>query len=156
VFLRDLLETVPAPPVAWRKLSRSMRLCGDSAHKRCRSDRLALKRIDSCAGDELAWRAQQHRRGRRGSFAVSSRAACGEQIKQVASGRFGVTADYLVHAQELEIKMAQGSKPGEGGQLPARKVTEYIGAAFGMRRRHAADFRRLRTMIFTASRIWRS
>ena len=48
------------------------------------------------------------------------------KIKQVASGRFGVTADYLVHAQELEIKMAQGSKPGEGGQLPARKVTEYI------------------------------
>src|SRR5260370_41717065 len=48
------------------------------------------------------------------------------KIKQVASGRFGVTADYLVHAQELEIKMAKGSKPGEGGQLPARKVTEYI------------------------------
>jgi glutamate synthase domain-containing protein 3 len=48
------------------------------------------------------------------------------KIKQVASGRFGVTADYLVHAQELEIKMAQGSKPGEGGQLPAKKVTEYI------------------------------
>jgi glutamate synthase domain-containing protein 3 len=48
------------------------------------------------------------------------------KIKQVASGRFGVTADYLVHAEELEIKMAQGSKPGEGGQLPARKVTEYI------------------------------
>src|SRR4029077_15811288 len=43
-----------------------------------------------------------------------------------ASARFGVTTDYLVHAQELEIKMAQGSKPGEGGQLPARKVTEYI------------------------------
>src|SRR5260370_7754183 len=48
------------------------------------------------------------------------------KIKQVASGRFGVTADYLVHAQELEIKMAQGSKPGEGGQLPPRKDTEYI------------------------------
>jgi glutamate synthase domain-containing protein 3 len=48
------------------------------------------------------------------------------KIKQVASGRFGVTSDYLVHAQELEIKMAQGSKPGEGGQLPARKVTPYI------------------------------
>src|ERR1700722_6777409 len=46
--------------------------------------------------------------------------------KQVASGRFGVTAEYLVRAEELEIKMAQGSKPGEGGQLPARKVTEYI------------------------------
>jgi len=48
------------------------------------------------------------------------------RIKQVASARFGVTVDYLVHAQEIEIKMAQGSKPGEGGQLPATKVTPYI------------------------------
>jgi glutamate synthase (ferredoxin) len=48
------------------------------------------------------------------------------KVKQVASARFGVTAEYLVRADELEIKMAQGSKPGEGGQLPARKVTEYI------------------------------
>jgi glutamate synthase (ferredoxin) len=43
-------------------------------------------------------------------------------IKQVASGRFGVTSHYLVNAQEIQIKMAQGAKPGEGGQLPARKV----------------------------------
>ena len=43
-------------------------------------------------------------------------------IKQVASGRFGVTSNYLVHARELQIKMAQGAKPGEGGQLPGRKV----------------------------------
>ena len=43
-------------------------------------------------------------------------------IKQVASGRFGVTSNYLVHAKELQIKMAQGAKPGEGGQLPAHKV----------------------------------
>ncbi len=48
------------------------------------------------------------------------------KIKQVASARFGVTAEYLAHADELEIKMAQGSKPGEGGQLPAHKVTELI------------------------------
>ncbi|HMK30999.1 MAG TPA: glutamate synthase large subunit, partial [Terriglobales bacterium] len=54
------------------------------------------------------------------------------RVKQVASGRFGVTADYLVHADELEIKMAQGSKPGEGGQLPGFKVTPYIA-----RMRHA-------------------
>ena len=47
-------------------------------------------------------------------------------IKQVASGRFGVTSDYLVHAQELQIKMAQGAKPGEGGQLPGRKVYPWI------------------------------
>ena len=43
-------------------------------------------------------------------------------IKQVASGRFGVTSHYLVNAQELQIKMAQGAKPGEGGQLPGAKV----------------------------------
>ena len=47
-------------------------------------------------------------------------------IKQVASGRFGVTAHYLVNADELQIKMAQGAKPGEGGQLPGHKVDEYI------------------------------
>ncbi len=48
------------------------------------------------------------------------------KIKQVASGRFGVTAEYLAQAEELEIKIAQGSKPGEGGQLPGYKVSELI------------------------------
>ncbi|QPH55772.1 glutamate synthase large subunit [Pontivivens ytuae] len=48
------------------------------------------------------------------------------KIKQVASGRFGVTAEYLNNCQELEIKVAQGAKPGEGGQLPGFKVTEMI------------------------------
>jgi glutamate synthase domain-containing protein 2/glutamate synthase domain-containing protein 1/glutamate synthase domain-containing protein 3 len=47
-------------------------------------------------------------------------------IKQVASGRFGVTIDYLVNADQLQIKMAQGAKPGEGGQLPGQKVDDYI------------------------------
>jgi glutamate synthase domain-containing protein 2/glutamate synthase domain-containing protein 3 len=47
-------------------------------------------------------------------------------IKQVASGRFGVTIHYLVNADQLQIKMAQGAKPGEGGQLPGHKVDEYI------------------------------
>ncbi len=71
---------------------------------------------------------------------LGGRSACGEggedpvrfgternsAVKQVASGRFGVTPAYLASALELQIKMAQGSKPGEGGQIPARKVTEYI------------------------------
>ena len=48
------------------------------------------------------------------------------KIKQVASGRFGVTAEYLASAEQIQIKMAQGAKPGEGGQLPGRKVSEYI------------------------------
>ncbi len=54
-------------------------------------------------------------------------------IKQVASARFGVTAEYLNHCQEIEIKIAQGAKPGEGGQLPGFKVTEFIA-----RMRHAS------------------
>ena len=48
------------------------------------------------------------------------------KIKQVASGRFGVTAEYLLQCEELEIKVAQGAKPGEGGQLPGTKVTDLI------------------------------
>ncbi len=48
------------------------------------------------------------------------------RIKQIASGRFGVTPSYLAHAEELQIKMAQGAKPGEGGQLPGHKVTDEI------------------------------
>jgi glutamate synthase (NADPH/NADH) large chain/glutamate synthase (ferredoxin) len=49
------------------------------------------------------------------------------KIKQVASGRFGVTAEYLQSADQVQIKMAQGAKPGEGGQLPGGKVSDYIG-----------------------------
>ncbi len=49
------------------------------------------------------------------------------RIKQVASGRFGVTAGYLRSAEQIQIKMAQGAKPGEGGQLPGSKVSDYIG-----------------------------
>ncbi len=49
------------------------------------------------------------------------------RIKQVASGRFGVTAEYLNSADQIQIKMAQGAKPGEGGQLPGGKVSDYIG-----------------------------
>ena len=47
-------------------------------------------------------------------------------IKQVASGRFGVTTEYLVNADEIQIKVAQGAKPGEGGQLPGYKVNDII------------------------------
>ena len=48
------------------------------------------------------------------------------KTKQIASGRFGVTAEYLVNAEEIQIKVAQGAKPGEGGQLPGFKVNEII------------------------------
>ncbi|TAN56316.1 MAG: glutamate synthase subunit alpha, partial [Betaproteobacteria bacterium] len=59
-------------------------------------------------------------------FALAEGDTLKSKIKQVASGRFGVTAEYLASAEQIQIKMAQGAKPGEGGQLPGRKVSEYI------------------------------
>ncbi len=60
------------------------------------------------------------------AMAVETPLLKNNKIKQVASGRFGVTAEYLSHADELEIKVAQGAKPGEGGQLPGHKVSGLI------------------------------
>ncbi|WP_263372457.1 glutamate synthase-related protein [Granulicella cerasi] len=58
--------------------------------------------------------------------AVHTGVSLNNRIKQIASGRFGVTAEYLAHAEEIEIKVAQGAKPGEGGQLPGHKVSGLI------------------------------
>jgi glutamate synthase (NADPH/NADH) len=58
-------------------------------------------------------------------------------IKQIASGRFGVTASYLTNADELQIKIAQGAKPGEGGELPGGKVQGDIAVRPGRRAGHA-------------------
>ncbi len=60
-------------------------------------------------------------------YALKAGDSLRSKIKQVASGRFGVTTEYLVSADQIQIKMAQGAKPGEGGQLPGGKVSEYIG-----------------------------
>jgi glutamate synthase (NADPH/NADH) large chain/glutamate synthase (ferredoxin) len=127
VFLRDLLETVATSPIPVEEVepveeivkhfstqAMSLGSLGREAHKTLA---LAMNQLGGRSNtgeggeDPDLYRLEQH---------------AANKIKQVASGRFGVTAEYLVHAQELEIKMAQGSKPGEGGQLPAKKVTEYI------------------------------
>jgi glutamate synthase (NADPH/NADH) large chain len=60
-------------------------------------------------------------------YAMQAGDSLRSRIKQVASGRFGVTTEYLVSADQIQIKMAQGAKPGEGGQLPGGKVSQYIG-----------------------------
>ncbi len=60
-------------------------------------------------------------------YALNAGDSMRSKIKQVASGRFGVTAEYLSSADQIQIKMAQGAKPGEGGQLPGGKVSDYIG-----------------------------
>jgi glutamate synthase domain-containing protein 2/glutamate synthase domain-containing protein 3 len=127
VFLRDLLETVPATPVAVEEVEPV-----DSIVRRFSTQAMSLGSLSleahrtlALAMNSLGGRSNTGEGGEDPSLYRSEPQAA-NKIKQVASGRFGVTADYLVHAQELEIKMAQGSKPGEGGQLPARKVTEYI------------------------------
>src|SRR6266567_3585488 len=127
VFLRDLLDTVPDTAVALDEVEPL-----ESIVKRFSTQAMSLGSLSPEAHRTLALAMNQlggrSNTGEGGEDPNTYRfePAAANKIKQVASARFGVTADYLVHAEELEIKMAQGSKPGEGGQLPAKKVSEYI------------------------------
>jgi len=127
VFLRDLLETVPAPPVAVEEVEPVESIVRRFSTQAMSLGSLSLEahRTLAMAMNSLGGRSNTGEGGEDPSVYRNEPHAA-NKIKQVASARFGVTTDYLVHAQELEIKIAQGSKPGEGGQLPARKVTEYI------------------------------
>ena len=127
VFLRDLLETVPSPSVGVDEVEPVDAIVRRFSTQAMSLGSLSLEahRTLALAMNSLGGRSNTGEGGEDPSLYRREPNAA-NKIKQVASGRFGVTADYLVHAQELEIKMAQGSKPGEGGQLPARKVTEYI------------------------------
>ena len=134
ISLRDLLEIKPVgPPVPVEEVepaseivkrfnggSMSFGALSIEAHE---AIAVAFNRIGSKSGSgeggEDPRRFRELRDGDR----------TGSKMKQVASGRFGVTPEYLAMAEVLEIKMAQGSKPGEGGQLPGHKVTEIIARA---------------------------
>jgi glutamate synthase (ferredoxin) len=125
-FLRDLLEMVPDQPLLLEDVEPL-----ESVLARFSTQAMSLGSLSpeahktlSIAMNRLGGRSNTGEGGEDSDVYLVDGAA--NKIKQVASGRFGVTAEYLVRAEELEIKMAQGSKPGEGGQLPARKVTEYI------------------------------
>jgi glutamate synthase (ferredoxin) len=125
-FLRDLLEMVPEQPLPLDEIEPI-----ESILARFSTQAMSLGSLSPEAHKTLA--VAMNRLGGRSNTGEGGEDSdlyqipgSSNKIKQVASGRFGVTADYLVRAEELEIKMAQGSKPGEGGQLPARKVTEYI------------------------------
>jgi len=134
VAVRDLLEIAPRPP-----LDRNLVEGEDEILRRFSTQAMSLGAISPEAHQALA--IAMNRLGARSNtgeggedpalYSVQPEAA--NKVKQIASGRFGVTAQYLVNGEEIEIKMAQGSKPGEGGQLPASKVSPYIA-----RLRHAA------------------
>ena len=131
IALRDLLEIVPAgPPIPLEDVEPSSEIV-----KRFATGAMSLGAISTEAHETLAI-AMNRIGGRSNSgeggedLARSIPDADGSlrrsAIKQVASGRFGVTTPYLVDADQLQIKMAQGAKPGEGGQLPGHKVDDVI------------------------------
>jgi glutamate synthase (ferredoxin) len=125
-FLRDLLEMVPEQPLPLEEIEPL-----NSILARFSTQAMSLGSLSpeahktlSIAMNQIGGRSNTGEGGEDSDLYQDP--GTSSKVKQVASGRFGVTAEYLVRAEELEIKMAQGSKPGEGGQLPARKVTEYI------------------------------
>ncbi|MFI5004886.1 MAG: glutamate synthase central domain-containing protein, partial [Solirubrobacterales bacterium] len=116
-----LEEVEPAKEIVRRFCTGAMSL-GSISREAHETLAIAMNRLggrsNSGVGGEEPTRFESDPNGVRGRSA----------IKQVASGRFGVTIHYLVNADELQIKMAQGAKPGEGGQLPGHKVDKYIGS----------------------------
>ncbi|MGA8216086.1 MAG: glutamate synthase large subunit, partial [Candidatus Sulfotelmatobacter sp.] len=127
VAVRDLLEIRPAQPLPLDEVESEVSLLS-----RFSTQAMSLGAISPEAHQTLA--VAMNRMGGRSNTGEGGedpsiyydRLEANNRVKQVASARFGVTAEYLVHADEIEIKMAQGSKPGEGGQLPSAKVTPYI------------------------------
>jgi glutamate synthase domain-containing protein 2/glutamate synthase domain-containing protein 3 len=127
VAIRDLLEIAPSIPLALQEVEPEA-----SILRRFGTQAMSLGAISPETHRTLA--IAMNRLGARSNTGeggedpevYGERSEANNRVKQVASARFGVTAEYLVHADELEIKIAQGAKPGEGGQLPAAKVTAYI------------------------------
>jgi glutamate synthase (ferredoxin) len=126
IFLRDLLEMMPEQAVPVEEVESAASLL-----QRFSTQAMSLGSLSpeahktlALAMNEIGGRSNTGEGGE--DSALYQQTGAANKIKQVASGRFGVTAEYLTRAEELEIKMAQGSKPGEGGQLPSHKVTQYI------------------------------
>ena len=130
--LRDLIEFRPGTPIAAEEVEPAERLLarfctsgmslGALSKKAHETLAIAMNRLGGRSNSGEGGEDNRRFKRRPGGDLANSR------IKQVASARFGVTPEYLVSADELEIKIAQGSKPGEGGQLPGHKVTGEIAA----------------------------
>ena len=124
--IRDLLEFLPAlPPIALEEVEPV-----EAITKRFSTGAISHGAIGAEAHETLAVALNsiggKANTGEGGEDPSRYRTDRNCKIKQVASGRFGVTPEYAIFAEELQIKMAQGSKPGEGGQLPGHKVTDEI------------------------------
>src|SRR5437588_9585605 len=127
LVIRDLLEVTAAVPVPLHEVETE-----GSLLSRFSTQAMSLGAISPEAHQTLA--IAMNRLGARSNTGEGGEdpavytdySGANNRVKQVASARFGVTTEYLIHADELEIKIAQGAKPGEGGQLPASKVSAYI------------------------------
>ena len=134
-FIASAMSLGSLSPEAHQTITAGMNMLGGRSNTGEGGEDRAVYRINSFDGgkihveDELAMQA-----GSGGGTAVAEpvveapavHTSLNNKIKQIASGRFGVTAEYLAHAEEIEIKVAQGAKPGEGGQLPGHKVSGMI------------------------------
>ena len=123
---RDLLEFVPTgPPVPLEEVE-----LAESIVRRFSGGAMSHGALSAEAHETIAIALNRpgarSNSGEGGEDSSRFRDERNSAIKQVASGRFGVTAEYAAFADELQIKIAQGSKPGEGGQIPAHKVSEEI------------------------------
>jgi glutamate synthase domain-containing protein 2/glutamate synthase domain-containing protein 1 len=127
VAVRDLLEIVPGTLLPLRQVESEASLLSRFSTQAMSLGAISPEthRTLAIAMNRLGARSNT---GEGGEDPEVYRGLAGDnnRVKQVASARFGVTTEYLIHADELEIKIAQGAKPGEGGQLPAGKVTAYI------------------------------
>lgn len=129
-FLRGLLDFTSGEPIAieevepiqsiLKRFSTGAMSFGSISHEAHSTLAIAMNRIGAKSNSGEG--GEDYQRFKRKSNGDWERSA----VKQVASGRFGVTSYYLANADELQIKMAQGAKPGEGGQLPGHKVDEWI------------------------------
>src|SRR5437763_2601137 len=123
--LRDLLELAPATSVPLEEVEPV-----ESIVRRFSSGGMSHGALSAEAHETVAIAfnrlGARSNSGEGGEDRERFRTDRNSRIKQVASGRFGVTPEYAVFAEELQIKMAQGSKPGEGGQLPGHKVAAEI------------------------------
>jgi glutamate synthase domain-containing protein 2/glutamate synthase domain-containing protein 1/glutamate synthase domain-containing protein 3 len=125
---RDLLELVSAgPPVPLEEVESAEEIVHRFSGGAMSHGALSAEAHETIAValNRLGARSNS---GEGGEDSARFRTERNSAIKQVASGRFGVTAEYAAFAEELQIKIAQGSKPGEGGQIPAHKVSEEIAA----------------------------
>ncbi|MGH8723024.1 MAG: glutamate synthase-related protein, partial [Burkholderiales bacterium] len=124
--VRDLLDLVPArPPVPLDEVEPATAILGRFSGGAMSHGALSAEAHETVAIalNRLGARANS---GEGGEDSARYRDERNCKIKQVASGRFGVTPEYLAYADEIQIKIAQGSKPGEGGQLPGHKVSDLI------------------------------